>query len=97
MKEIIKAEIERMIDSCKTKNGFPAGTYSAIRIETLERVLAFIDSMQETDAPVFPSEQEVQKASEQYADGMWLSGSSWADAARKTFLAGANWMKYHID
>lgn len=45
--QAIKAEIERRIKSCKTKNGFPAGTISAIRIETYEGLLAFIGSLPE--------------------------------------------------
>ena len=45
--ENIRQEIERRIKSCKTKNGFPAGTISAIRIETYEGLLAFIDSLQQ--------------------------------------------------
>lgn len=44
--EKIRQEIKRRIKSCKTKNGFPAGTISAIRIETYEGLLAFIDSLQ---------------------------------------------------
>lgn len=54
--QAIKAEIERRIKSCKTKNGFPAGTISAIRIETYEGLLAFIDSL--------PEEKEVMMINE---------------------------------
>jgi hypothetical protein len=44
-KEIIKAEIGKRIEACKTKNGFPAGRICAIRIETYEELLSCIDSM----------------------------------------------------
>ena len=46
-KELIRAEIERRIKAYKTKNGFPAGTVCAIRIETYEGLLSFIDSLPE--------------------------------------------------
>ena len=54
--QAIKAEIERRIKSCKTKNGFPAGTISAIRIEIYEGLIAFIDSL--------PEEKEVKMNNE---------------------------------
>lgn len=54
--ENIRQEIERRIKSCKTKNGFPAGTISAIRIETYKGLLAFIDSL--------PEEKEVKMINE---------------------------------
>lgn len=41
----LRAEIERKITSCKTKNGFPSGIRSAIRIETLETVICFLDTL----------------------------------------------------
>lgn len=50
--ENIRQEIERRIKSCKTKNGFPAGTISAIRIETYEGLLAFINSLQQEQPDV---------------------------------------------
>ena len=46
-KELIRAEIERRIKAYKTKNGFPAGTICAIRIETYEGLLSFINSLPE--------------------------------------------------
>ena len=47
IKEQIRAEIEKRIAANKTKNGFPAGTICAIRIETYEELLAFLDSLPE--------------------------------------------------
>lgn len=45
--EKIRKEIERLIMINKTKNGFPAGTICAIRIEVYEKLLSFIDSLPE--------------------------------------------------
>ena len=45
--EKIRAEIERLIEINKTKNGFPAGINCAIRIEAYEALLAFLDSLEE--------------------------------------------------
>lgn len=45
--EKIRQEIERRMEACKTKNGFPAGTICAIRIETYEGLLSFIGSLPE--------------------------------------------------
>lgn len=47
VKEQIRAEIEKRIAANKTKNGFPAGTICAIRIETYEELLAFLDTLPE--------------------------------------------------
>lgn len=43
----IRAEIERRIKMNKTKNGFPAGTICAIRIEEYEKLLTFLDTLEE--------------------------------------------------
>lgn len=48
----IRAEIERLIRMNQTKNGFPAGTICAIRIEAYERLLAFFDTL--PDEPSCP-------------------------------------------
>lgn len=45
--ETIRAEIERLIRINQTKNGFPAGTFCAIRIEAYEHLLAFLDTLPE--------------------------------------------------
>ena len=45
--EQIKAEVERLISNNKTKNGFPAGTLCAVRIEAYEHILSFLDTIQE--------------------------------------------------
>lgn len=47
IKEQIRDEIEKRIAANKTKNGFPAGTICAIRIETYEELLAFLDTLPE--------------------------------------------------
>lgn len=46
-KETICAEIKRLIEINKTKRGFPAGTYCAIRIDAYEHLLNFIDTIPE--------------------------------------------------
>ena len=46
-KELIRQEIERRKKVYLTKNGFPKGTFGAIKIETYEGLLAFIDSLPE--------------------------------------------------
>ena len=43
--EKIRQEIERRKKVYLTKNGFPKGTFGAIKIETYEGLLAFIDSL----------------------------------------------------
>ena len=45
--EKIRAEIERLIEINKTKNGFPAGINCAIRIEAYETLLPFLDTLEE--------------------------------------------------
>lgn len=92
--EIIRQEIERLIKSCKTKNGFPAGTISAIRIETYEGLLAFIDSLPEDhfrDSTKMISE-DLEEAARRYSDGpecSWVGKS----ALEYAFIAGAEWQK----
>ena len=83
----IRQEIERRIKANKTKNGFPAGTICSIRIETYEGLQSFIDSLPEEK----PSE-DLEEAARRYAEDIWLSGTSWQDAARQTFIAGAQWV-----
>ena len=95
--EKIRQEIERRIQSYKTKNGFPAGTISAIKIETYEGLLAFIDSLPEEK----PSE-DLEEAAEEYADKHGFrvpydgSNNYYDDvdvkASKEGFLAGAEWM-----
>ena len=43
----MRQEIERRKKVYLTKNGFPKGTFGAIKIETYEGLLAFIDSLPE--------------------------------------------------
>lgn len=47
--EKIRKEIERRKKVYLTKNGFPKGTIGAIKIETYEGLLAFIDSLPDED------------------------------------------------
>ena len=54
--QAIKAEIERRKKVYLTKNGFPKGTFGAIKIETYEGLLAFLDSL--------PEEKEVKMNNE---------------------------------
>lgn len=49
--EKIRQEIERRKKVYLTKNGFPTGTFGAIKIETYEGLLAFIDSLPEEFPP----------------------------------------------
>ena len=44
-KDALLELLKRMIQSCKTKNGFPAGTLAAVRIETLEAVIYRIEEI----------------------------------------------------
>ena len=43
----MRQEIERRKKVYLTKNGFPKGTFGAIKIETYEGLLSFIDSLPE--------------------------------------------------
>lgn len=52
----IRQEIERLIMINKTKNGFPAGTICAIRIEVYEKLLSFIDSLPEESQMPMPED-----------------------------------------
>lgn len=44
-KDALLELLQGMIRSCETKNGFPAGTLSAVRIETLEAVISRIEEI----------------------------------------------------
>lgn len=44
--EKIRAEVERLIAMNKTRNGFPAGTMCAVRIEVYENRLSFLDTLE---------------------------------------------------
>lgn len=57
--EKIRQEIERRKKVYLTKNGFPKGTFGAIKIETYEGLLAFIDSLpEEKPSEDFPTSDE---------------------------------------
>lgn len=66
-KELIRAEIERLIRMNQTKNGFPAGTICAIRIEAYERLLAFFDTL--PDEPVTDCHDLTEEIERTYHDG----------------------------
>lgn len=51
IKELIRAEIERLIRMNQTKRGFPAGTACAIRIEAYKRILDFLDTLPDEEQP----------------------------------------------
>ena len=38
------------------------------------------------------TKEEIIKAAEKFADDTWLLGTSWHEAAKKTFIAGATYM-----
>ena len=50
-KERIIAEIKKKIEANKTKNGFPAGTLCAVRIEAYETLVSFINSLPDDSTP----------------------------------------------
>ena len=37
-------------------------------------------------------EASLEEAARRYAEDIWLSGTSWQDTARQTFIAGAQWV-----
>ena len=65
--EKIRQEIERLIEMNKTKNGFPAGTICAVRIEAYEHLLCFIDSLSEE--PDKSLEEAAEEYSKRVSDG----------------------------
>lgn len=81
----IRQEIERRIKSCMTKNGFPAGTISAFRIETYERLLAFIDSL-----PEEKTSEDIEQAAARYERENRQSVLSSVDIVN-AFIEGARW------
>jgi len=60
----IRAEIEHRIKANKTKNGFPAGTLCAARIEVYEDLISFINSI-----PEEPDKSLEEEISRTYHDG----------------------------
>lgn len=85
--EKIRQEIERLIMINKTKNGFPAGTICAIRIEVYEKLLSFIDSLPEEK----PSE-DLEQAAARYERENRQSILSSVDIVN-AFIEGAKWME----
>lgn len=81
--ETIRAKIERLLEFDKeVKTDYYIGRRDA-KIE----ILAILDTL-----PEQPAGKGLEKAAEEYAENTWLSGENWADAARRTFKAGAEWM-----
>lgn len=89
--EKIRQEIERRIKACKTKNGFPAGTICAIRIETYEGLLSFIDTLLEEK----PSEDLEEEVKRYYSDNFTYISSDQPTLSILTNVARhfANWQK----
>lgn len=89
--EKIKAEIERLIEMNKTKNGFPAGTMCAVRIETYENLLSFINSLPEEQ----PSGDLVKEVQRYYFDNFDYISSDQPTLSILTNIARhfANWQK----
>lgn len=69
---IIRAEIEKRIKACQTKNGFPAGSICAIRIETYQELLSGLE----------PVEKEIMKNS--LSASVWESSHGFKDLEIKT-------------
>lgn len=45
---------------------------------------------------VLPAEEaSLDEAARRYAEDIWLYGASWQEAARQTFIAGAQWALQH--
>lgn len=98
--EKIRQEIERQLeyfkgkeddtwDDCDNYTDEDAMWYQG-HWKMCSRLLAFIDSLPEEK----PSE-DLNEAAKRYAGDIWLSGTSWQDAARQTFIAGAQWALQH--
>ncbi len=78
--EKIRAEIERLIGINKTKNGFPAGTLCAVRIEAYEKLLSFLDTLGE----------EPDRDLEEAAENIYKTPFG---TRAEDFIAGAEWMQ----
>lgn len=91
IKDQIRAEIERLIRMNQTKNGFPAGTNCAIRIETCEHLISFLDSLQQE-----PPGEGLEEAAYKYTNSEAAKsvGRAWLQRdVRLSFIAGAEWQK----
>ena len=101
--ETIRAEIERRREANMTKNGFPAGTLCAVRIEAYDELLAFLGTLQEPNPSKSVGLEGLDEAAERLADEHGFvknpsckpSKYSW-QAVRDVFIeaakAGAEWM-----
>lgn len=69
---IIRAEIKKRIKACQTKNGFPAGSICAIRLETYQELLSALD----------PIEKEIMRNS--LSASVWESSHGFKDLQIKT-------------
>lgn len=83
--EKIRQEIERRKKVYLTKNGFPKGTFGAIKIETYEGLLSFIDSLPE-EKPSNDLEEAAARYERENRESI-LSSVDIVDA----FIAGAEW------
>lgn len=94
--EKIRQEIERRKKVYLTKNGFPKGTFGAIKIETYEGLLAFIDSL--------PEEKPSEDLEEAADICVWKSIDSndqtlvpkFIPLLLSLFISGAYWQKEQI-
>ena len=86
--EKIRQEIERLIEMNKTKNGFPAGTICAVRIEAYEHLLSFIDTLSEEP------DKSLEEAAEEYSKRV-SDGHNFRDLTCG-FKAGAEWQKQQM-
>lgn len=88
--EKIRQEIERRKKVYLTKNGFPTGTFEAIKIETYEGLLAFINSLPDEK----PSEDLEEAAKEYATDTLPFGDETFVDSgAYRDFIAGAEWQR----
>lgn len=88
--EKIRAEIERLIGINKTKNGFPAGTLCAVRIEAYEKLLSFLDTLGEEP------DRDLEEAARQYGYTCSADWPGQVPAARDGFIAGAEWKENQL-
>lgn len=95
--QAIKAEIERLIAMNKTRNGFPAGTMCAVRIEAYEKLLSFLSTLEEE-----PVQNDLEEAADNHicevVDSAGHPGWDWeTQDIKDAFKAGAEWQKEQDD
>lgn len=84
--KMIRAEIERYVDSLERNSGM-AGPFGDAQMALCDRLLSFIDSLQEE-----PVSEDLANAAIEYC-----GGHKGLDArVRAAFVVGANWQKEQI-